>query len=144
MKKIDADTLDFIKSGLMGLFGLLAWYYSKSQGTIGEGMVLAKTLSIMFMIIGIGGVVLNEILMKKPIKKIGKVNNNDEMFRSIRAKAAKNTLDIFNVLIFLFIIITATEILNIKISLYWLGMITFVTVNVLSIITTYIQSNKLM
>ena len=144
MKKMNVDIASFIKTGLMGLIGFIAWIYSNSKGVSGEGMELIKTLSVMFLIISVIGILLTKYLLKKPLKSMGVVNKNDEMFVIIRAKAAQLTLDIFNLLIFLFIILTGTKILNIGISMYWLGIIAFVGINVISIVCITIQSNKLM
>lgn len=143
MKKMNVDIVSYIKTGLMGLVGLIAWIYSNLKGVSGEGMELIKTLSVMFLIISVIGIILTKYLLKKPLKSIGVINKNDEMFVIIRAKASQLTLDIFNIIIFLFIILTGTQILNITFSMYWLGIIVFVGINVISIVCTIIQSNRL-
>lgn len=143
MKKMDVDVASYIKSGLMGLVGLIAWIYSNSKGVSGEGMKLVKTLSVMFIIISVLGILLAKYLIKKPLKSTGVINKNDEMFVIIRAKAGQLTLDIFILIIFLFTILTGTQILTIEFSMYWLGIIAFVGINALNVICTVIASNRL-
>lgn len=143
MKKMDVDIVSYIKSGFMGLVGFMAWMYSNSKGISGEGMELIKTLSIMFLIISVLGIVITKYFSKRPLKSTGVINKNDEMFVEIRAKSAKLTLDILNVIAFLFIILTGTQILTIEFSMYWLGIIVFVGINVISIVSTFIQSNRI-
>ncbi|WDV46887.1 hypothetical protein PV797_04110 [Clostridiaceae bacterium M8S5] len=145
MKKMDSDSFSYIESALMGLIGLIAWFYAKTNGVVmAEGMKLTKILSIMFLIIGVVGYILSKYFTKKPLKSVGVVNKDDELFTLIRAKSAQNTLKVINIASFLFIILTATEILKIKISMYYLGIIFFVSINVLSIIFNFVQSRKVM
>ncbi|GAA0180027.1 hypothetical protein SH2C18_27920 [Clostridium sediminicola] len=143
MKKMDVDIVSYMKSGLMGLVGLIAWMYSNSKGISGEGMELIKTLSIMFLIISVLGIAITKYFSKRPLKSTGVINKNDEMFVEIRAKSAKLTLDILNVIAFLFIILTGTQIVTIELSMYWIGIIVFVGINIISIISTFIQSNRI-
>ena len=143
MKKINVDIFSYAKTTMMGLFGLIAWIYSNSKGVTGEGMELTITLSVMFIIIGILGILLTKYFLKRPLKSTGIINKNDEMFVNIRAKAAELTLDIFNIIVFIFIILISTQIINITINLYWMGIITFVGINLINIVCTVIVSNRL-
>lgn len=141
-KKIGSDTLSNIEAVGMGIFAILGWLYGHKNGIQGEGMRLTLGFGIIFTSIGLIGFVITHFLKNKPLKSMGVINKDDELFVLIRAKAANTAMKILNYIIFIFIILTATDVVVINIKIYYLGIILFVLTNVLTLIATSIHSYR--
>jgi hypothetical protein len=129
---------------IIGIIGMIAWAYSNNKGVTGQGMKIVQSLSMLFIFISIISIILTRYLEKNPIKSIGFVNKDDEMLKLIRYKAAYASFEITSAVVILVTILTATEIIKIDISMYALGIVIFVGMNFLSLICTFIYSNRTM
>ncbi|WML34748.1 hypothetical protein [Clostridium sp. OS1-26] len=142
--KLGADFIGFIRATIIGLIGSVIYLYSSYQGITGEGMKLAKALSLMFIIIGISGMILTKLFEKHPIKSIGVVNKDDEMLKLIRYRAAYTTFEITVSTIIIFTILTAAEVIKLNMPIYMIGIIFVVTMEIINIIFITIYSNRMM
>lgn len=142
--KLGVDFIGFVRSTIIGLIGWITYLYSNYQGITGEGMKFAKAFSVMFIIIGIAGMILTKVFEKHPIKSIGVVNKDDEMMKFIRYKAAYTAFEITVSAIIILTILIAAGVININMPIYMLGIILLVSMEVINIIFITIYSNSTM
>lgn len=81
----------FLDSNLMlvfvGIYFIIMWFIGKNSSTSELNSILLSGLGGMFCFIGITSILLEKYLKKKPLKKVGYVNKNDEYNVMIREKA---------------------------------------------------------
>lgn len=142
--KLGTDFVGFIRTAVIGLIGAAIYLYSSYQGITGEGMRFVKAFSLMFIIIGISGMILTKLFEKHPIKSIGVVNKDDEMLKLIRYRAAHTTFEVTVSAIIILTILTAAEIIKLNMPIYMIGIIFIVTMEIINIIFITIYSNRMM
>lgn len=141
--KLGVDLSGFIRMTIIGLVGGMSYLWANSQGTIGEGMKFTKAFSVMFIIMGIAGGILTKFFEKHPLKSIGVVNKDDEMQKMIRYRAAYTTFEIITSIIMIFIMLIATEVIKLTLSLYVIGIALLVIMWIINIICIIIYSSKM-